>query len=234
MAPIDTFSRRSFQAASLTLLAGCRLNKLPKYHSRLHKAFLVVDVPRDATVETGNAASREPSGVHALVDAAVNIAQEVISVRLQRRLRELVPAGRVREMVATIMVERMPDIGLEHVAIKDGPDTRMQLAVPSYGITSSSDLDPAKYHFDFRSLLVYEPEGKKIWRFNRRLAAPIADVHVAVGHSSVVGNISNAAALNDLTDMELERMLVQMVTDATHLFMDQLAYDFNRARMGHG
>ncbi len=51
---------------------------------------------------------------------------------------------------------------------------------------------------------------------------------------SMGGNISNAAALNDLTDMELERMLVQMVTDATHLFMDQLAYDFNRARAGHG
>ena len=225
-------SRRSFAASSLVLLAGCRLNKLPKYHSRLHKAFLVVDVPRDATVETGNNAERATSGVHALVDAAVNIAQEVISARLERRLHELVPAGRVREMVAAIMVGRLPEIGLQHVAIEDRPDTRMQLEVTSYGITSSSDLDPAKYHFDFRSLLFYEPEDRKIWRFSRRLAAPIADVHVAFASDSVVGNISNAAALNDLTDMELEQMLVTMVNDATHLFMDQLAYDFDRAKLG--
>jgi len=226
----SSFSRRGFAAASLALASGCRLNKLPKYHSRLHKAFLVVDVRGDATVNTGNAAKRETSGLHGLVDAAVNIAQAVISVRLEKRLRELVPAGRVREIVAEIMVARLPEIQLDHVAIEANPDTRMECEVSDYGITSSSDFDPAKYHFDVNCLLVYTPQDKKIWRFRKRVSTPIADVHVAISSNSVVGNISNTAALNDLTDKELEEILLAMVYDGTNLYMDQLAFDFNQAR----
>ncbi len=231
MSPFDSFSRRTFGAAGLVLLTGCR-NKLPKYHSRLHRVFLVVDVQGDATVRTGNNAKRETDGLHGLVDAAVNIAQEVISVRLERRLRYLLPPGRVMELIAEIMVARVPEIQLEHVAINASPDTRMELQISSYGISSSSDLEPAKYQVTFRSLLVYLPENKKVWRYNRSLKRPIGDVHVAISSNSVVGNISNAAALNDLTDPELEEMLVAMVQDATHVFMDQLAADFAQARAG--
>ncbi len=231
MLRFDSFSRRSFGAAGFVLLAGCR-NKLPKYHSRLHRVFLVVDVQGDATVRTGNNAKRETDGLHGLVDTAVNIAQAVISVKLERRLRELLPPGRVMELVADIMVARVPEIQLEHVEVNANPDTRMELQIGSYGITSSSDLEPAKYQVSFRSLLVYLPDNKQVWRYSRSLKKPISDVHVSISSNSVVGNISNAAALNDLNDRELEEILVAMVQDATNVFMDQLSYDFAQARAG--
>ncbi|MEZ4383990.1 MAG: hypothetical protein R3A79_21840 [Nannocystaceae bacterium] len=232
MPSLDAVSRRGFTAASLALLAGCRLNKLPQYHSRLHKAFLVVDVAQPGTVDVGGGSDRATDEKKGIVAAAASIAEGIIGLKLQGRLREVMPPQRVSALIAEVMVARMSEIELEHVSLKEMPDTRMDFRVNAFGIRSASDLEPVSYHFDFRTLLVYEPEGKKIWRFSRQLGAPISDVHVAAWSNSAVGDISNAVALDNLETAELEAVMIAMVQDATNLFMEQLAYDFYKAKMG--
>lgn len=225
-------SRRAFILGSLALTAACRLNKLPKYHHLLHSAGLAVDVRREPTVNTAGEQERASSGLSGLVDDATNLAKAVISIQLQRRMQQLIPKMRASAIISQVMIERFPGIGLEFAAPPAEPDTRVELRIDAYGIETRGDRDPAKYFVSFTALLYFVPRGKKIWRFRRQLSRPIADVHVSIASDSVVGNISNTAALDKLSDADLERVLVAMLSDATHLFMDQLSADLAAARAG--
>lgn len=225
-------SRRAFFAGSLALLAACKINRLPKYHALLHSAVFEIDVRRGPTVNTAGGSERESSGLSGMVNAATNLAKGIISLKLQKRMQQIIPAMRASTIVTEAMIARFPDIGLQHATPPAAADTRLALEIRAYGLETLGDMDPAKYFVNARATLYHEPSGKKIWRLRRQLSRPIADVHVAFGSDSVVGNISNTAALDKLTDEDLERVLVAMLADATALFVATLADDLDAARAG--